>query len=332
MVLGAPRMRPFARDCGIVLSLLLSFTGNVRSQPPSCGGGYRSVGIFPYGYCDPCPPGYYKSNFASVYQTWCDPCQPGTNAVNSYSFSCSSCLKNFYSYGAARYCEPCPANSGNLAAGSGSCFCNVGYTGPDSGTCSACVAGTYKATTGAATCTACPSGKVTTSTGQTAATACVCPVNSYSGLGCVESTTWNGGYGLCPTYSGGNNGWCGADKACPHCCINCADECSPDQLDDFYQILCLSCPANSQSVAGSTAIAGCTCNAGFSGPDGGTCSACAAGKYKANPGSAGCTDCLANSYHALTGRTAVSDCQCNAGTRVGVACACACPLCLPALL
>ena len=90
---------------------------------------------------------------------------------------------------------------------------------------------------------------------------------------------------------------------------------------------CTDCPPNSQSLSGSN---DCVCVAGYTGPDGGACTACAAGKYKANPGSSECTACLPDSYHALTGRTAASGCQCNAGTRVGVACAC--PLCLPALL
>jgi hypothetical protein len=91
---------------------------------------------------------------------------------------------------------------------------------------------------------------------------------------------------------------------------------------------CQNCPANSvTSATGQTVISACLCALGYTGPDGEACTACVAGKYKTDPGSAGCTDCLANSYHALTGRTAASACQCNAGTRVGVACACACPAC-----
>jgi hypothetical protein len=78
---------------------------------------------------------------------------------------------------------------------------------------------------------------------------------------------------------------------------------------------CQSCPSNSQSATGSDAATDCVCLAGFSGPDGGTCAACLAGKYKTTAGSAACTDCPLNSYHALTERTAASACQCNAGTR-----------------
>jgi hypothetical protein len=49
----------------------------------------------------------------------------------------------------------------------------------------------------------------------------------------------------------------------------------------------------SSAPARSTSLTVCTCNAGFSGPDGGTCTACVAGKYKASAGSAACTGCPA---------------------------------------
>ena len=54
---------------------------------------------------------------------------------------------------------------------------------------------------------------------------------------------------------------------------------------------CLSCPSNSNSPAGSTALTSCACNAGYSGPNGGVCTECEAGKYKASTGPAACTNC-----------------------------------------
>ena len=54
---------------------------------------------------------------------------------------------------------------------------------------------------------------------------------------------------------------------------------------------CLSCPTDSSSSAGSDALADCLCNAGYTGPNGGTCTQCAAGKFKTTTGSAACTDC-----------------------------------------
>jgi len=77
---------------------------------------------------------------------------------------------------------------------------------------------------------------------------------------------------------------------------------------------CKKCPANSNSVAQSTNIAACTCNAGWSGPAGGPCVAlCAAGSYVGvltNSGST-CVDCVANSL-SPEGSTAVTECICNA--------------------
>jgi hypothetical protein len=58
---------------------------------------------------------------------------------------------------------------------------------------------------------------------------------------------------------------------------------------------CIACPFNSTSPAGSAALTNCTCNAGSTGPNGGPCTACVAGKYKTSIGSAACiTDPLAN--------------------------------------
>jgi hypothetical protein len=56
---------------------------------------------------------------------------------------------------------------------------------------------------------------------------------------------------------------------------------------------CVACPAYSNAPAQTSAATSCTCNAGFTGPDGGTCTACAAGTYKSTPGSEFCTDCVA---------------------------------------
>ena len=119
--------------------------------------------------------------------------------------------------------------------------CSEGFTGP-AGSCTACVAGKYKTSTGSATCTDCGAGKYSTSTQATA-----------------EGT-------------------------------------------------CLACPSNSNSPSPSSALAACTCNAGFTGPDGGSCTNCVAGKYKINTGSAACTDCGAGTYSTSTGATLAATC------------------------
>ena len=54
---------------------------------------------------------------------------------------------------------------------------------------------------------------------------------------------------------------------------------------------CIACPANSNAPAATSSATSCTCNPGFTGPDGGTCTACAAGTYKDTTGSSVCIDC-----------------------------------------
>ena len=75
------------------------------------------------------------------------------------------------------------------------------------------------------------------------------------------------------------------------------------------------CPDNSATIVVSAALfsaSDCTCNAGYTGPDGGTCVACAAGTYKAGTGDAACDVCPANSA-SPAGSTVSTACTCNAG-------------------
>jgi hypothetical protein len=71
---------------------------------------------------------------------------------------------------------------------------------------------------------------------------------------------------------------------------------------------CLACPANSNSASSSSAITACTCNAGSTGPNGGPCAACVAGKFKTLTGIATCTDCGAGTYSTAVGASGSSTC------------------------
>jgi hypothetical protein len=73
---------------------------------------------------------------------------------------------------------------------------------------------------------------------------------------------------------------------CTVCCAMCRagkNSCKPGT--------CVNCPANSISPANSTSLQACVCNAGFTGPNGGPCTACVAGTYKTTTGSVACTNC-----------------------------------------
>jgi hypothetical protein len=207
----------------------------------------------------------------------------------------------------------------NCAPGSS---CPPGSTGP---TCVACAAGKYKSGTGDGACSDCGANTYSETVGATAENTCqTCPAGSISPAGidalgdCVAAVCAAGSTGP----DGGPCTACAAGKfkadTGAATCTACGAGNYSAAVGATAASTCLACPASSLSPSGSGVSTNCVCIAGFSGPDGGTCAACVAGKYKPAAGSAACFDYLANSYHALTGRTAASACQCNAGTRVYV--------------
>ena len=64
---------------------------------------------------------------------------------------------------------------------------------------------------------------------------------------------------------------------------------------------CSWCPANSNSPEMSDKQTACTCNAGSTGLNGGTCSKCAQGTYKGTSGSDECIDCTYGKYSQASG-------------------------------
>jgi hypothetical protein len=72
-------------------------------------------------------------------------------------------------------------------------------------------------------------------------------------------------------------------------------ECETGTYSSTEASACLLCPGNSTSTFRSSSVTNCTCNAGFSGPNGGPCVQCGAGKYKTVTGSTDCTSCPAGS-------------------------------------
>jgi len=82
-----------------------------------------------------------------------------------------------------------------------------------------------------------------------------------------------------------------------------------------YNIQCNSCPTGSSSPNGGTAVTDCKCNSGYTGDDGGVCSACVPGKYKVAVGAIPgvCQACPSNSDTAAEASDVVTDCICNVG-------------------
>ena len=192
----------------------------------------------------------------------------GGSATSSMCFACQQ--GTFQSAPGSAGCEQCPLLRTSVpgsTAGS-ACQCVAGFSDPSGETsaCQECPAGTYKNDTGGA----CDS----------------CPANSQSVQGSTHKTS-------CKC----NAGWTGADRSADAHCTMCeageystvsSEGCqrcpgnytSPVGSNDIGACH-LSCPAHSSSPAGSDSIAACVCDAGHSGPDGGTCSACPVNTYKA---------------------------------------------------
>jgi hypothetical protein len=93
------------------------------------------------------------------------------------------------------------------------------------------------------------------------------------------------------------------------------DACGPDTYADLHNMSqCTQCPAHSShNTTQRTSVTQCICDAGYTGPDGGPCVACAAGTFKAEPGTAACKSCGANEYSS-TASAACVVCHANASS------------------
>jgi len=149
-------------------------------------------------------------------------------------------------------------------------------------TASACTAG-YYSPDDAQTCTACPAGKYSTTVTATSAQTCIsCESGKYSvAVGAGSSAT----------------------------CINCPNGTYFDGTGGASVAVCLACPGNASSYEGSKLIQACVCNGGFSGANGGTCTACNVSVWclygQANP-------CPTHS-RSLAMSSSLGDCRCQAG-------------------
>ena len=164
------------------------------------------------------------------------------------------------------------------------CTCNKGYTGADGLECEACVAGTYKDVNGSALCDLCSQGKYSTATGRISESTCsACPAHTYSGAGSsvLTNCTCNKGY------TGPDGATCTACIAGTYKDVNGSAACTLCSRGKYStatagisEATCSACPAHTYSGAGSSVLTNCTCNKGYTGPDGVECEACVAGTYK----------------------------------------------------
>jgi len=149
--------------------------------------------------CQLCPAGSYSrargardeqacncnAGFTGQDGAACQPCVHGTYKASNGSRLCTSCSAGKYSPDTTQIsegtCRDCPSSSSSSSMGNHqltSCLCLKGYFGPDGGTCTQCVAGTYKIASGDAACTSCLAGQYSTAVGATSNVCQECPSNS----------------------------------------------------------------------------------------------------------------------------------------------------------
>ena len=212
------------------------------------------------------------------------------------------------------------------------CKCNDGYNGPNGGTCVACAAGTYWVYgTLEGTCINCVGGKYHYETAVVGDQCFDCPVNTDTVADATDDITG------CTC----NMGYTGPDgKACIACpagsykdvtgsaaCTLCGVNAFSTVVSATLSSTCQACDSNAQSPAGSNEAVACTCNAGYTGPDGGTCTQCTAGTYKPTKGPYSCISCQPGKYSTALGAADVStcvDCKANSDSAEGASSASDC--------
>jgi len=266
-------------------------------------------------------------------------CKPG---FENNTHACEMCDNEFFKGVLAnRSCTRCRENSQSPTLGATMqehCKCNPGFFAvPTDGDnrCSPCEAGTYKGDISDAQCTACPRNHYCPEqSNQTQP----CPMHSLSGLmgqrieDCLCTAGFYSAYttGLyaCHACTPGTYGESAGQSSCTACP---ADTYNPDS-SSANVTHCVSCTSNAASALGSIARVNCTCNLGYEGVPGGSCTACAPGRYRENEDVYICDPCPANTFshrlasdsssHCLSCRESSSssvgsgserDCVCNPG-------------------
>ena len=262
--------------------------------------------------CLPCPAGFSTLSVATVSADGCQPCPAGTYAADRGQLGVA--------------CVQCGAHAQSEAGTVGGCKCDAGFEPADEA-CKQCDFGYYKALAGNHSCTACAAGKQGTEARTQEAAACAaCPADTHwteLGAACApcpehsQSSQGSLGVGNCSCNAGYHAAF---DSTCLACepgtykaqvsndvsCLECSEK---HYSPSAAATECTQCPANSTGGFANDAASDCRCDAGFTGPAGGPCSACASGKFKAEPGEASCADCGPGAYWPAGADAAFFQCK-----------------------
>eukprot|EP00961_Rhodomonas_salina_P292535 3933019-Rhodomonas_salina.1 len=209
-------------------------------------------------------------------------CMPGFSGAGG-GYYCTECPANMWCPGGVNEQHHCPQHSFSVAASTQieSCSCGAGYYGLAGSTCTECSKGFWCSggvNGGDAVSIACPLYASTLSVGSVSVAECIC----------------SAGY-----YRSGN------ESNSPFC-----QPCLPDHYCSGDGAMA-SCPdANSAADAQTVSVSGCTCNAGFEGENGGSCTLCTVGWYC--EGGSHRAQCISNSI-SDAGASSADACTCKPG-------------------
>ena len=256
-----------------------TFSLVASSACTSCPGNSSSVeGTGSIDGCE-CDAGYKRAGEE------CEPCLPGRYKERSGNFACSSCESGFYQDEYAGIaCKKCAANATSTPA-STKCVCEEGYIQPNSEdvnpTCSACGMGEYQDYQGQTVCKECMEFS-SSPPASVAITYCLCEAGFYE-----------------EEYQSGT-------RECLQCVGGTYKVQATTNDQDLH--ICTSCPVNAHSPVGSSRITDCICDAGHEGIDGGACSPCSPGSFKAVNGSGDCELCAVDFFSNSSASTTCQSC------------------------
>ena len=225
------------------------------------------------------------------------------------------------------------SNSSSLGAGNGLCRlpCPAGTYGDANDVCQLCPPGksspaltSTQSSEGLKDCVQCPPGKY-----KPHMSIFECETRESSTLQIQEcmlsGTCGNTCPSACASVGSGLYMCCRAfEDTSKDVCqqLGCVDCQSGHYAGTLGASSCDSCPANAVSELGSKNQSDCKCRAGYEGPDGGNCTKCQSGKFKAGGAGGACVRCEAGKYADTDAATACMECNQGAVSIAGsTACA-----------
>ena len=315
--------------------------------------------------CDACPPGTFNNqagesrcficvsvtsnSTATQSSTACTGISvaPAGYQVTASGANLEPCPANQYNNGSAKACTACPwpqtFTAGTGLTGVAQCACRPGYervggVGGVGGVCTACALGMYKAEAGDGPCATCAAFSSTLQPASANASACVCWPGYERVGGACQLTACAAGSAVKLAQSSASCqcapgfGFVGTLPDGSALCAACGDGLFKDFIGNAA---CISCGANTVSLAPRANRSACACAADFEpgqddGPDvpGGSCVAqcdagyegargvcalCATGKFKASKGQA-CSACPGARSASPRGNTQAGKCSCPRST------------------